>query len=106
MSNNAVLTVNAEELKSYASAVRGEAPAAQALAKSSAEALSAYGPALGGKAAQAAADLQEAWAAADEAYIKRLGDTADQVESSAALYEGSDDSGAHALRLVEQDGGH
>ena len=105
MSDNAVLTVNAEELKSYASAVRSEAPSAQALSENSVGALSSYGPALGGNATKAAADLAEAWKAADEAYYKRLGDTAEQVESSAALYEGSDDSGAHSLRLVEQDGG-
>ncbi|MGL6234099.1 MAG: hypothetical protein ACRC20_02015 [Segniliparus sp.] len=105
MSDNAVLTVNAEELRSYASAVRGEAPAAQEIAKSSAEALASYGPALGGSAVQAAADLKDAWAAADEAYLKRLEDTAAQVESSAALYEGNDDSGFHAMRLVERDGG-
>ena len=106
MSDSAVLTVNAEELKSYAGAIRGEAPAAQALSENSIGALSSYGAALGGNAAKAAADLGEAWAAADQAYFKRLEDTAEQIESSAALYEGDDHSGAHALQHVAQDGGH
>lgn len=105
MPGNDVLTVNAEELRSYANAVRGEAPEAQALAQGSAEALSSNGAALGGTAAAAAAALQAAWAAADETYLKRLDDTAAQVESSAAAYEGNDDSGFHSMRLVERDGG-
>ncbi|ADG96820.1 conserved hypothetical protein [Segniliparus rotundus DSM 44985] len=104
MADNGVLTVNAEELNSYAGAIRGETPAAQALSQNAAEALSSNGAALGGNAAKAAAALAEAWAAADEAYLRRLESTAEQIEASAALYAGNDDSAAHAVRLNEQDG--
>jgi uncharacterized protein YukE len=106
MPNNGVLTVNAEELNGYAGAIRGEAPAVQALSQNSTEALSSNGPALGGNAAKAAAAVAEAWSAADAAYVQRLESTAERVEASAALYAGNDDSGARAMRLTEQDEGH